>query len=53
MATQIIIEQGFDIKFLKYAYLGVSTGLGGRMERGYNDGFEPEGIFRGSLGARF
>ena len=53
MATQIIIEQGFDIKFLKYAYLGVSTGLGGRMERGYNAGFEPEGIFRGSLGARF
>ena len=52
-ATLLLIEQGLDIKFLKYAYLGVSLGLGGRLERGYNTGFEPEGIFRGSLGTRF
>ena len=31
-SSQILLEQGFDIKFLKYFYLGTSIGIGGRME---------------------
>jgi hypothetical protein len=65
LSTQLLVEFGFDAKFLKYLYAGPAIGIGGKMEfRNHDYGihehlniketlFNPEIIFRVNLGARF
>ena len=64
VSTQMLFEFGFDVKFLKYIYIGPSVGIGGRMDfLNYDYGensqfnykenqFEGEMIFRANLGVR-
>ena len=65
ISTQAFIEFGFEIKFLKYAYVGSAIGIGGRIDNlkfdygTYNEfnhseqNFESDLIFRANLGMRF
>jgi len=65
VASQLLVELGFDIKFLKYFYVGSSVGIGGKLKSvkfeyqtysqfDYREtDFEPEAILRANFGARF